>query len=284
VDAELAFQDDLIVPLLSSDQLRQFAQRGYLVIPGAVPAALIRAALARIDTLMENEPPPAGHQGFHFYWLSDLPDADPLPALLLTSGALQSAAGLVAPLDLAKPRQLQVSLNIPVWNHRPGGPHIDGLTPPEPSGRPGTFTMLAGVFLTDQMAEDMGNLCVWPGSHHTAASYLQQHGPDAIFDIAHPTFDTAAPEQVKGRAGDLLLAHYLLGHNMGGNLSALTRRVVYFRLQAKGHRSRWRNCVRDPLFEFAAVREALETDRGRWTITRRSRRSRAGAARDRRRL
>ena len=50
------------------------------------------------------------------------------------------------------PWQVQVALNIPPFPHRPGMHHIDGA-PPEPDGRPGTFTMLAGVLISDQPAE-----------------------------------------------------------------------------------------------------------------------------------
>jgi hypothetical protein len=66
----------------------------------------------------------------------------------------------------------------------------------------------------------------------------------------------AAPEHILGQAGDLFSGHYLLGHNTGGNISKLARRVVYFRLRAEGHRARWRKCVQDPLFEFGPVRAA----------------------------
>lgn len=246
------------MPHLSDDQLRTFAERGSVVIPDVVPQPLIEAAMQRIDQLVERDPPPPGHRGFHFYWEANPADTDPLVALLQDSRAWEIIKGLIAPLALAKPEQVQVSLNIPVWNHRPGGPHIDGLTPPEASGRPGTFTMLAGIFLTDQTATDMGNLWVWPGSHNVAASYLRQHGPDALFDIVQPTYPMASPEQVLGRAGDLFIGHYLLGHNMGGNTSAVVRRVVYFRLQAEDHRTRWRECVQDPLLEFEPARIALD--------------------------
>jgi len=64
---------------------------------------------------------------------------------------------------------------------------------------------------------------------------------------------------VLGRAGDLLLAHYMLSHNIGGNTSPTLRRVIYYRLQREGHRDRWRDCVRDALLEFDAVRAALAT-------------------------
>jgi hypothetical protein len=248
--------------IISPDQMRLFAERGYVVLPDVVPKPLIEAARRRVDDLIHLNPPPAQHRGFHFYWESQPSDTDPLVATLHASGAIDLATSLVTPLELVKPDQVQVSLNIPIWDHRPGGPHIDGLTPPEPSGRPGTFTMLAGIFLTDQPTKDMGNLWVWPGSHHAASAYLRRRGPDAIFDIVHPTYEMAAPEQVTGCAGDLYLGHYLLGHNMGGNTSRQTRQVVYFRLQAAGHRERWRECMQDPLLEFEPVRFALKRGSG----------------------
>jgi len=103
----------------------------------------------------------------------------------------------------------------------------------------------------------MGNLWVWPGSHAVCAAHLRERGPQALFELGHPQLSFAPPEQIVAKAGDLLLAHYLLGHNMGGNLSATVRRVVYFRLHTEGHAARWEACVQDPLLEFAPVRAAL---------------------------
>jgi hypothetical protein len=51
------------------------------------------------------------------------------------------------------PEQAQISLIVPPWHHKPEAPHLDGLTPPETSGRPGVFSMLAGIFLTDQESQ-----------------------------------------------------------------------------------------------------------------------------------
>jgi hypothetical protein len=167
---------------------------------------------------------------------------------------LAVAKELIAPRTLNLPSQVQISLNIPPYHHRPGGGHLDGLTPPEPSGRPGTFTCLAGIFLSDQRSRDMGNLWVWPGSHRVIPRYLRQNGPDALLDIVHPDLGFDPPEQVVGSAGDLLLAHYLLAHNMGGNTSATTRRVVYFRLRSTDHVAHWREYVQDELFEFERCR------------------------------
>jgi Phytanoyl-CoA dioxygenase (PhyH) len=247
---------------LSDDQLRAFAERGYVVIGNVIQRELISAAMLHIDGLIEQEPPPPDRRGYHFYWQNALTPSDPLRSLLTDSPAWGIAEALIKPLELALPQQAQVSLNIPPWRHRPGGPHLDGLTIKEPSGRPGTFTLLAGLFLTSQQSSDMGNLWVWPGSHQVIAAHLRHHGPDALLGMEHPTLShpslaLSQPEQVVGAAGDLLLAHYLLGHNMGGNLSALVRRVVYFRLQSQGHASRWRECVQNPLLEFAPVQAVV---------------------------
>jgi hypothetical protein len=82
--------------------------------------------MQQIDRMIEQAPPPAGHRGFHFYWEQPSSDTDPLNALVQRSNAWKIAISLVAPRNLEPPEQIQVSLNIPVWHHQPGGPHIDG--------------------------------------------------------------------------------------------------------------------------------------------------------------
>jgi hypothetical protein len=182
----------------------------------------------------------------------------PLLELLVGSEAFGFAQSLVSPGRLIPPEHVQVALTIPPYPHRPGGPHVDGLTPPESDGTPGTFTMLAGILLTDQSADNMGNLWVWPGTHLTAAGYLRRVGPDALARSApYPPVELPEPEQVHGKPGDLLLAHYLLAHNIGGNTAPHVRECVYYRLRAQGHRQRWREVVQDALSEFPAVRRAL---------------------------
>ena len=233
-----------------------FAGQGYLVVPRAVPLSLIEAARREVEARVAREPPPAGHLGPYSYFLAGARH-DPLCALLYGSPALLAAESLIAPGKFEAPDHVQLSLNVPPFDHRPGGPHLDGLMPPEPDGRPGTFTLLAGILLTDQAAEEMGNLWVWPGSHLNAAAYFREHGPEALLSSApYPRVELSEPRQVVGHAGDVLLAHYLLGHNIGGNTSAVTREVVYFRLRREGHRGRWREFVREALLEFDAVRAA----------------------------
>jgi hypothetical protein len=199
-----------------------------------------------------------GHRGGYNYWLRPVPPG-PLLEPLMATDAFALAESLIRPGELDDPEMLQVALNIP-WNtHHPGGPHIDGLTPPEKDGRPGTFTLLAGVFLTDQPQMEMGNIWVWPGTHRTVAAHLRDRGADSLMDAAHryPPVELPPPVAVLGRAGDLLLAHYLCGHNSSGNESEQMRQVLYYRLHRKQHRQRWRQCVTDPLHEFEPVNAAL---------------------------
>lgn len=242
--------------MLDQRQKQFFAEQGYVVVRRAVPRSLLDAARREVASRVAIEPPPAGHRGHYSYFLAG-PPPDPLRALLYDSPALAAAESLIAPSKFEAPEQVQVSLNVPPYDHRPGGPHIDGLAPPESDGRPGTFTLLAGIFLTDQTEEWMGNLWVWPGSHRAAAAYFHEHGSDALLQSSpYPRVELAEPCQVVGRAGDVLLAHYLLGHNIGGNTGAVRREVIYFRLRRDGHRQRWREFVQDPFLDFEPVREA----------------------------
>ncbi len=228
------------------------------MVPSVVCGDLLRAALREIDRLTAECPPPPDKRGFHFYWCNKITPLDPLLACLTESPAIDLVRSAIAPHALEQPRQIQVSLNIPPWSHRPGGPHLDGLTPPEPDGRPSTFTLLAGLFLTDQAAEDMGNLWVWPGTHLVNAAHFRGRGAEALLaEAPYPQTAFSNPVQVLGNAGDLLLAHYLLGHNMGGNLANAVRKVIYFRLRTQTHREHWQDYVKDPFQELAPIRGAL---------------------------
>ncbi len=242
--------------MLDLNQLHEFAERGYVVIPHAISRDLLANASRAIDALVEHEPPDDDVRGNHFYF----PKAVSVPslnALLTKSSAWSIAESLTGPRTLEVQWQVQVALNIPPFPHRPGMHHIDGF-PPSPDGRPGTFTLLAGVLMSDQLDQDAGNLWVWPGTHVTHAEFFCEHGPDAFFNAAgYPPIQLPEPVQIRGRAGDLLLAHYLLSHNIGGNTSDRVRRAVYFRVKRYGHDPRWREFLQDPWLDYDAVRTML---------------------------
>jgi hypothetical protein len=247
---------------LSESELREFGIRGYLILRNVIPQAILAAASTAIDRLIDEQPPSEGHVGQHFYWLSTL-DRGPLPALFYDTPVRRLAQSLVAPGDIEVAfNQLQVALNIPPFSHRPGGHHLDGYL--EGHEDPETFTMLAGVLMTEQHVENAGNLWVWPGTHRTHAAFFRERGPDALVEYkGYPKIELPEPIQILGEPGDVLLAHYMLGHNIGGNYeSEKVRRAVYFRLRRVGHEQRWRECLCDELREYDAVRAVLKQATG----------------------
>ena len=242
--------------VLTEEQRRRFATDGYVLVPGAVAETWLQAADAEIDELVARSPAPAGTVGPHFFFLpaDRLRAAD---AALRDSGALALAGELVTPHCLHHALDhIQVALNIPPYPHRPGAPHIDGH---RPDAEITSFTMLAAIFLTDESTIDRGNLWVWPGSHRGHAQLFRERGVDVLKAVSGhaimldpPTwFGTGEP--VLARRGDLLLAHYLLGHNTGGNTSTDTRRVLYYRLAAGGHAERWADTFVDPSTEYPSL-------------------------------
>jgi hypothetical protein len=243
--------------VLDVAQRRAFATEGYVLVPGVVPERLLADADAEIDALVATDPPPAGTVGQHFWFLPPerLPAAD---AALRASGALAGADELVAPLHLDHALDhIQVALNIPPFPHRPGAPHIDGHRPGEPIG---SFTMLAAIFLSDESQPDSGNLWVWPGSHRLHQQTFLERGVEALTDVSghaallDPPVHFGPGRPLLASRGDLLLAHFLLGHNIGGNTSDHVRRILYYRLAAAGHRDRWADTFTDPLTEYAPLR------------------------------
>lgn len=236
--------------MLSDEQFHEFAERGFLLIPQVVPADLLASAGRRIDQIVAADPPAPETRGNHFYFL-ETKEEPALAAPLTGTPAFALAEQLTGAGTLVAPWQVQIALNIPPFSHRPGGPHIDAGNA-EPTDAPirSTFTLLAGILMTDQLGEDSGNLWVWPGTHLTHAAYFREHGPRLF--CAYPPIDLPEPEQVTGRAGDLLLAHYLLGHNIGGNFrSELTRRALYFRLSVRGHEAHREQFLQDPWYDYS---------------------------------
>jgi hypothetical protein len=241
---------------MTGDAQETLKSQGYVVVPGFLTDAQI-AAGRRIVAGRLTESPPAGPLS---QWPRFGAEGHPLLDFYRDIGLADRATGFLRPgLAVTEPDFAQIAITTPPFSHIPGGPHVDGLTPTEPDGRPGTFSLLAGVWLTDQSTENRGNVHVWPGTHLRLGEYLAEHGPEALTRVdemnpgPYPKVELGSRVQPTGPAGSVFFAHYLLGHNSGGHFGAPgdeRRETVYFRLQATGHRERWRDVVTDPLTEF----------------------------------
>jgi hypothetical protein len=236
---------------LSREQLEQFVELGYIVVPNVIPEEVLNAADAAIDELLKTKPPEEGHTGPHFMF-HKWQEQPALAALLSDTPAFSLAEELTGDGALEFPWQVQTALTYPPYIDDRGMPHVDGGMTRKADDPPRTFTMLAGMFLTDQEGDSTGNLFVWPGTHRANAAFYREHGPDAFT----PYPDIKLPErvQVRGNRGDLLLQHYLLGHNVGDNTSDSVRRTVYFRLKRRGHDATWREILQNPWHDFTPLR------------------------------
>ncbi|TDU87021.1 phytanoyl-CoA dioxygenase PhyH [Kribbella voronezhensis] len=242
---------------ISAAMRTTFREQGFLVVPNVLTEDQLATGRMLVAAELEKHPPEPGHVGFHFAWPRFEDGGHPLLELYREAVA-PLAAELVRPeFGVDDPDFAQIATTIPPWSHRPGAPHVDGVTPLAPDGTPYTFSLLAGIWLTDQQEEYHGNLHVWPGTHRRFGEYLAEHGADALAELSKDTSGAPYPKielgeqvQATGPAGSVLFAHYLLGHNIGGNTGPERRETIYYRLQAHGHRDRWRDVVIDPLSEF----------------------------------
>lgn len=233
--------------MLSTEQIRTFGKRGFVVARKFVAEELLVDLDTEVDSLVASKPVPADKVGTHHYFES--PSALPVAnRVLRDSGVLSLAGELVAPLaiDLAFDH-IQVATSIYGWEHEPGGGHIDGYGLAGQT-EPYSFTLLAGIYLGDESEPGRGNLWVWPGSHFGHERLFRERGIDVLLGPesqgGHACFLPEAPdfgrgEPVLAKRGDVLLSHYLLSHNQSGNMWNPLRRIVYYRLAATGHRQRW---------------------------------------------
>ncbi len=224
---------------LTVEQMQEIYKNGFVRLPGVVPQKNVQVALRAINFSVgqgmdRKEMPEFRSRSYCPELLGKPPILD-----LLYETPLYSLAESAADSGLKLAGGGQIALRFPVMEH-PGtmAPHIDGLYSPNNGVRKGTiftFTMLAGIFLSDVPNHYWGNFVVWPGSHKLYESYFQQHGPD-ILRKQMPDVTLPEPHQVLANPGDAILCHYQLGHTVAINVSPYVRYAVFFRLTHPDHR------------------------------------------------
>ena len=252
---------------LTRDQKVHLIEHGYVVLPGVVPRAMVDAAVRAINHSL-------GTRGLPPDQLSTLAAQSYCPEVRGTAviGDLAAATPLwslaesaIGPGTLAPRTGGQIALRFPTLADRPKppGPHIDGTHSPTngvPEGTVFNFAALAGVMLSDQPTAGYGNFHVWPGSHRKFAAHFREHDPRTFVD-GTPRIDIGAPVAVCGRAGDAVLAHYLLGHGVGPNTSPHVRYMTFHRLTRRDHdATRWES-MSDEWLQWDGLRDlAAELD------------------------
>ena len=208
---------------LSQAQIEQFIEQGYVTLSGLIDPAVARSCCAR---LMDN-------LGF------SLTNAATWPVERKSSKGFEDDEGATKPVFVPALNEPIAQLVGPHFRlpggsgailtfPEPGerhfvsqGPHIDGINTDHMFMWP-QFRYLVGlIYLTDAPSFG-GCLSVLPGSHRQVFEAWYQGQIDPIAGWAEhqqymPVLPFAEPIPVPGKAGDVILLHYLLVHASSNN-------------------------------------------------------------------
>jgi ectoine hydroxylase-related dioxygenase (phytanoyl-CoA dioxygenase family) len=242
---------------LTGPQKAALRDQGYVVLPGFVPRVRYEAALTAINASLGRGLRPEDVPRFRATsFCPELQKTAVILDLFRETPASAAAASLVGGDGLERVTTGQIALSFPTDKaSRPPHPHLDGLYTPDngvPAGSVLSFTMLAGIVLSDVTTPDTGNLVAWPGSHRVLEAYFRARGPKSLL-AGMPDIGLGSPEPVLARAGDVVLCHYQLAHAAGPNASPHVRYAVYFRLKRKGHDGQKWECLTDVWREWPGI-------------------------------
>ena len=251
---------------LTQAQRSTIISDGYVRVPGAIPRAQVDAVVRAINHDIGKGMDPAMLPTYRVQSYCPSLLSTPLmtglfndsPAMALCESAL--GAGRVKPVTGS-----QIALRFPGSAAPPATPpklnppHVDGIPNAEgtngvPKDTISNFTALACILLSDLPEPMSGNFMVWPGTHRSNAAHLRAHGSRALL-LGMPKTDLPEPVQITGRAGDLIIAHYLLGHSVAPHLSPHIRYACFFRVETVDHEETREASLTDEWLEWHGLRD-----------------------------
>jgi hypothetical protein len=243
---------------LTITQKAEFKRKGFLKISGVVPQKQINLALREINHCLGKGMEPSKVATYRS--TTYCPEITMKPAimdLIHETAAWKILESAIAPRKFRLDGRPQIALRFPVME-KPGElhPHIDGMSSANNRIKKGnicTFTALAGFLLSDIPNRYWGNFTGWPGTHEIFAEYFRQHGPN-ILKRRLPPVAMPEAEQVTGKAGDLILSHYLTAHTVVVNVSPYIRYAVFFRIKHMDHNANGEKVFTDLWHEWPGMR------------------------------
>ena len=121
-----------------------------------------------------------------------------------------------------------------------------------------SFDIIWGTYLTPLPRSNMGNLIVYPGTHHVIQKLLIDKGAQnsiwfdvrkgqtqskALPSLELPGIADGKPYEVCVEPGDVVIAHPFLAHGIGHNKTNAPRLAVYCRLHSNNHETHRRNML-----------------------------------------
>lgn len=250
---------------LTTQQKQELHQQGFVKLPGAVPQELVGNALRAINASLGDQgmDPALLAQFRSRSYCPEVQGSTAITDLINGSSVWQLAESAIGAGKIRPVRGGQIALRFPSMDPpREPGAHIDGMYSPTNGVQKGTianFTALVGIVLSDIPHDYMGNLAVWPGTHHIYEQYFREHGPEALLE-GMPKVDLPKPVQITGKPGDALLCHYQLAHGIAGNASPFIRYAIYFRLKHEAHDTIHWECMTDIWREWEGMREVVAAE------------------------
>lgn len=251
---------------LSYFQKKQFYEQGYLVIPGVVPPVMVREALRAINHSVGGGMPPEQMTKFRAQsFCPELQGSAVISDLFNRTPAVALAESAIGEGKICPVKGGQIALRFPGMQDPPPAPrpHLDGMHSPTngvPEGEIHNFTALVGILLSDVTEEYAGNFTVWPGSHHLHEAWFREKGPLSLLE-GMPKVALPEPVQVKGKAGDMILAHYLLAHGVAPNTSPNVRYAIFFRLRHVNHEEQRFESMCDAWLQWEGMCDVVEASR-----------------------
>ena len=263
------------MPLLRAGDKRRIADHGFTVLRDAVPESLRHEALRTINELLGR-----GIRGIspgcysNEYWREIINHASILD-LFYKSSLFRIAEQLLGQGKVAPVSESHILLRFPQRSKRGEEIefHIDGILTSDdpdtavipsrlrgsiPSLKLGViqrYTMQFCVLLADVPSENCGNFAVVPGSHRVAQKFIQERGVDALGrGLFSPAPQT--PLQIRARAGDAVLCHYLTMHAGRDNFSPNIRYAVFFRVHHVDYLADPEAALQDMWLEWPGLRRA----------------------------
>jgi hypothetical protein len=247
---------------LSHLQKQTLHRDGCVHLPGVIPQVMVDHARRLINhSLGESGIDPAQLPILRARsYCPEMREHPDLLALLTKTPAWELVESAIGIGKVAPPIGLQIALRFPKLADPPPAPrpHIDGVAGGVNGVPPGTiqhFTGLLGVLLSDLPNENAGNFTVWPGTHHAFADHFRQHGPQTLLTQGMSAVPLPTPRQITGKAGDVVLCHYLLAHGIAPNTSPNIRYAAFFRLTHINHDAIGNRCMTEPWLEWEGMRD-----------------------------
>jgi len=236
---------------LSYQQRKELFENGFVHIPGVIPQVLIDEVRKAIHYSL-------GEEGINKDQLPifraqtycpELSRSETIADLFNKTPIFDLVDSVI---DMKKTNSIthgQIALRFPIMDDPPPAPraHIDGMYTPTngvPEGTIQNFTALVGVLLSDLPTDNAGNFTVWPRTHRMFEQYFKEYSPESLLN-GMPQIKMPEPLQIKGKAGDVVLCHYQLGHGIAPNISPNIRYACFFRIKHEEVQNDWKAPIKN---------------------------------------